>query len=475
MTAMTKTPANAIPLTTSEIHANLAAPMKALAQLQRALDVARPRTGLLRVDAALPYNPTRVVEGSMGHWSEVAEDWRLQIDFERLEDVTLGEEVGGLQALAVDPRDGAWTRGRGGLAYLPAAFGQAVSLLLTGVPRQRGTANVLHHDVGAPARCLGWEDLREKSPRRTPAVLRTYLHPTERLRTVRGVLSQRYPVGYFDDRQVMAIVGELARPDAYARVWRSPFETRGSVTVGPTTLAAEPVLSWRNSETGKARLGFFAGLRIVVLDEVVTLQQGAGLDVEQVATYEKQVTVAVTRTGTERNHTLPWSGWTEEDRRALANARMRASRNDAACRTLELQAAWAVALEDFPLASGTDHRRTLPNIEVLLDVLEELGRVDAKERDAVGKVMHDTKRLPQLGLGSAAYMAGVFAILARQATDLDAADEMNARAYEWIIDGWRGEGGGKFTRRARVDAAKTALAQGQKLACVLEAEKAVQP
>lgn len=450
-----KTPAGC-----SEVTHTIAAPMRALNQLQRALDVARSRTGLLSQDGALPYNPVRLVDGTMGSWEDVREEWGAQIEAERLEDVMLPAEVGGLQALAIDPRDGAWTRGGGGLAYLPSAFSQAISLMLQGVPRERGTAGVLHSGVTPPARSLAWEDLRERSPRRAAVIMRLFVHAETGVRTVRGVLSQRYPVGYFDDLQVMAVVDELAVPTSLARVWRTAYETRGSVSIGafgPQVVGAEPVLSWRNSEVGKARLGFFAGLRITVLDEVVTLPATSlGIDAESVATYERQVTVAATSAGAERNHTLPWVDWSEDERRALAVERMRTSRNVAVDGTLELQARWAAALVDFPLSSA-GARRDLPNVEVFLDLLEETGRVDSTEREAVGVIMRDEKRLPLLGLGSAAYMAGVYALLGRSAEDLDTADGWNAQAAAWLRDGWGNDGTGVAERSRLVRASKDLL------------------
>lgn len=484
------------------------APARAITQLQRALTKAAARPGLLTVagrpleDAALPYNPPGALS-VWSTWAEVAPTWQAAIHDDQLAEVMLPSP--GLDALAIDPRDGAWIRGGpGGLAYLPAAVQQAVALMLQGVPKERNVANVMHFECRPPARSLLWEDLREKSKRRKPARFRLYRHRETGLRTVRAVLSERYPVGFFDDAQLIPLLAEVADPALPARFTRGVFESRAQVVLGGVahrhllqqgqgnlrlpfacldgTHGARALLHVRNSETGDGRLGFWAGLRLDVLDEVVGVRRGGGIAAEDVATTERTVTVATAGGSTERNHTLPWARWTPEERKAEAERRIRESRDEAIRSTVLLAAAWTVALEDYRQGYAPEGGRDSMTVEVLLDLLEEgghLGALDAGEREKLRALMQDDKRLPRLSVGSAAYMAGAFALLARDAKTQEEADRWQEAAGRWVEEGWRGEGTGVQHRRlvmaettARLDALKKAAADAAEAAKKAAAKKA---
>lgn len=443
---------------TATVKHNGPAPTKALLQLQRALDVCRDRASFLPVDGALNLDPM----GAFSTWRDfgaVEASWLSAIATDELREVQVPE---GVTCLAIDPRDGALVRvgGGGGVAVLPHAMNQLVNIALHGEPRERNVANVLHHTVSPPARCLAWEDVRETSKRSKPTQLRLYRNAQHSVMALRAVLSERYPVGYFDDEQLLNVITEVVDVNAQASVVRGVFETRGRAVLDVGNLkgtGAVPVLNWRNSETGNARLGFWAGLRITVLDEVVQRRVGTdAFDVETV-TAEKTVEVAATQTRTERNHTLPWARISEGERRRIANERMRASRDRAIEHVLHLAAQWSVACEDFPRGFDSMAARSALTVEVLVDMLLEGGHIEAEQRDAVLAIMMNEKRLPLLGQGSAAYIAGVFACLGRAAKTMAEQDEAQAKAGEWVAEGWGGEGTGVTKRRLAREAVQAKL------------------
>lgn len=442
---------------TATVKHNGPAPTKALVQLQRALDVCRDRASFLPVDGALDLDPM----GAFATWRDfgaVEASWLSAIATDELREVKVPE---GVTSLAIDPRDGALVRvgGGGGVAVLPHASNQLVNLALHGEARERNVGNVLHHQLNPPARSLAWEDVREASKRSKPTQLRLYRNAQHSVMTLRAVLSERYPVGYFDDEQLVNVVAEVVDVNAQASVVRGVFETRGRAVLDVGSLkgtGAVPVLNWRNSETGNARLGFWAGLRITVLDEVVQRRVGTdAFDVETVT--EKTVEVAATQTRTERNHTLPWARISEGERRRIANERMRASRDRAIEHVLHLAAQWGVACEDFPRGFDSMAERSGLTVEVLVDMLLEGGHIEAEQRDAVLAIMMNEKRLPLLGQGSAAYIAGVFACLGRAAKTMAEQDEAQSKAGEWVAEGWAGEGTGVMKRRLAREAVQAKL------------------
>jgi hypothetical protein len=167
------------------------------------------------------------------------------------------------------------------------------------------------------------------------------------------------------------------------------------------------------------------------------------------------VTVGEVGTGTARNHTLPWVGWTQEERRVEANRRMRESRNEAIRDTARLAADWRAATQDFP--ADDEVTRNPETVEVLFDLLEErslLTDLAQEERELLRNIMNDAKRLPELGFGSAAYMAGAMAILATKVTsaDVERAAELRDLAGQWVSRGWNTLRGHALREEYRVQA-----------------------
>lgn len=438
-------------------------------QLDRVERVVKARlSGLLRaldgryIDGALDVNPPRTALVALAPWAQPSEghpvtartEWVDAIERDVLDDVRIED----LRSLCIDPRDGALIRegGRGGgLAVTPKAFGQAVNLMLDAGSRVRGVAGVLHHQLHPPARSVAFEDVRADGVQNKvkPALLRTYRHTETGLRTVRAVLSQKYPTNYFDDLQLLPHLDAVLEPTARARISRGVDETFGVATVKLDGVKhVEGALHWRNSETGAARLGFYAGLRITALDAIVSAPaRGVTVDVDDVtrATREVEVTVAHTSGSKAISHTLPWSGWTEEERQVEARRRITNALETGLLEVRRLAHLWNIALVDFPLHFAGSANRT-ETVDVLMDFLEEAGALgaDSKFRAPLAEVLANEERLRLLPFASAAHVAAAWAVIGRNCKTHDEQVEAQELGGLWVSEGWRGTGTGRDARSA---------------------------
>lgn len=382
-------------------------------------------------------------------FSTVRTTWLQQIAAERVNEVTSDAAVD-FRALRIDRRDGAMFRpGGGGAPYTEHALQQLLGLCTAGGTGFRSAASAL--GFGSPSvRSLLLMELQATAKRspldlvtvRTGFRVRQGVRPVgspERERVIRAIMTARSSGIHFDDYALQEVLGAVAAPTAAAFIARSQLgtETRGWVQVSDRREknGLECSVTFRNSETGQARLGFRASARIAALDAVVVAHRGVAV------VDERDVELSTSRGASERNHTLPTIATsdliaeykltnvrpgdklTEDHRASIAAQRMTASFTTASAAAFELSAQWDIALKTF--APGTESmfapagKTNLdPKVaaQVILDLCEENGMMLGEDRAALGAILIDDARLMQLPHGSAAHVAAAFACIAARGT-----------------------------------------------------------
>lgn len=428
-----------------------AAPAKVTPMFQAPATNAIPPASLFSIgrDAALPAGDPIAYSSTFEEWERTSYFWRRQIEDEALSDIivtqyrTPGSRPGCKMKLRmvdgalmlgkasgadmVDPGEGPW-------AYTPKAWSQLIALLLAEqADKPRGAAE--------PYRWL-WPSIREqvfahlvaRSKRKEgadyPIVLRTYLDVRFGLRAVRAAMSGRHAGTHFDDEAVADAIDRELSAAAPSWVRRTIDLTIGHAVFATTadTLGAEAVLTWRNSETSGASLGFGAACRIKALNAVVRDVRGEKL------TNTEIITIASTAGSTRRRHTLPRVGYTEAERRAEAQKRMRSDIAKASTSARALVAAWDEACRRFP--GGLPQQRPASaeqEAEIILDTIEShTPGFKAEDREALKKVIADTKQLAALPFLSAAHIAGAWAVLAARQTTIEETIRCQMEAGRWV-------------------------------------------
>jgi hypothetical protein len=267
-------------------------------------------------------------------------------------------------------------------------------------------------------------------------ILRTHIDPQTGLRALRAVVSGRHSGEHLDDAALAATLNERVAADAPAAVVRGIDETHGWAALAESYEEARAAVYWRNSETGGAQLGFFAGCYIECLD--VTLRR----TVEgQNTVMTRRVVIESTHGATRRNHTLPRASVTDDERARIARERMLQDFDRAAVSARALAASWREARQTFPAWASAPPRPEdrKASAAVVLDAIEEHSslRLEPEDREALARVVEDEHRLDSLPWCSAAYIAAAFALVARDADSIESAQRLQHLATEWVLRGWR--------------------------------------
>ena len=419
--------------------------------LQRVLRIqerTKHRTGLLhdrqynRINGLLPQpDPMGRLVASQS-WLDARAMWRAQIASEQLQDF----KVPDWRHLAIDPRDGAIVRGKGGLASTPHGMGQLYGLLLQkNREKPSGVWGVdsWHHPE---AFSLAFDDcvMRSKRPNEDEMVFRTFVDPITGERALRAAVSGRHSGHLLDDLAVIERLDRFLSDKLPAVYGRGINETHGYAYLaneGPLVAS----LHWRNSETGCARIGFTGGVVLRFLDSVVLQgRMGEGINPDDVDTITdtRAVTLVDERTRTARNHTVARKGQggrylTEAERQTIANERIDHDMALAVHTAGQMVEQWKLALEAFPDGMDAASAKAALPMEVLADLVEETRGLGKDDKPALLKLLTDEKRLAEIPHGSAAHIAAAFAVLAARSTSGDEARRLQTLAGDWLMQGWK--------------------------------------
>lgn len=397
-------------------------------------------------DAALPRQETVHYTDARKSWANARAEWQGAITAEQLLDIVLDHP----HELVMDPRDGAFTRGAGGLGYTPHGLSQFIGLMRAGI---RNEAQVeLAHETDT--RSLMWRDVVKysKRPKDEECIARTFVDPRfPGIRAVRAGVSGRHSLEAFDDANVIAVLDamdERSRDDNNAparrfndafvvRTWDKTHAHMSMAAVDGASLGFSIV----NSETGCSSLAFRGSVRITALD--------AQLLMPTAITREVAIEIASKAGGSRRRHTLPrvqgdGSELSKEQRNAIAAERIETDIETALAAAAILADRFLLAKLDInPMALQlAEAARTDESaIEVLKDLLLQQGMGIASDPGVtaeLARIMVDDTRLQTLPKGSAAFMAGAFAVLAKTGKrSWEAAEELMAMAGKLIMDGWK--------------------------------------
>lgn len=267
-------------------------------------------------------------------------------------------------------------------------------------------------------------------------LLRTFIDPRFGVRALRAVVSGRHSGIHFDDMALIAALQKTVAGSAPAYCSRTIDATSGYAVLEQRG-DARASLHWSNSETGCASLEFGAGCYITALDAVVRNGVTVRTDTGTIEQTSVRVTSAADRS--RRAHTLPRKDRTEAERSRIAQARMAADIAKATEASRALCLGWEVALQTFAAGwdrVGTTYSRSMAAI-VILDLVEEhTPRGKFTDRLALEKVLTDSDRLFALPFGSAAHIAGAYAVLASTQTDIDEARRLQDEAGRWVTEGF---------------------------------------
>lgn len=341
--------------------------------------------------------------------------WRTAIASEGLQD----HEVSDVRTLRMNPQDGSiGTPRSAGQAYTRHAFAQLWALV-----GQKHAPYVL--SMSTHARAIVFNDVMSTA-RRAAVVLRLTRHESvisgsrrannRQIWVVRGVVSKRHSLEYFDDSRLEQALGDYLQKErmehATMRLTRGTNETHGNIEfTGQHNRGLYRGLSYRNSEVGCVSISFYGSITIRALNDSVIEKD---VDEDEV---ERQSLVIDSGGGSSgrMRHTLP--AGSELERSALAKDRMTARMRAATVAAGELMSLWesAFAKNVLPMAD------TAYQVDdIYLDAIEErIGFADAEEREKFGTQLKDTSYAVNFVRGSVAHIVGVFAMLG-----------LSKRAYE---------------------------------------------
>lgn len=392
-------------------------------------------------DAAIPADSTIRFSSALQPWRTAREAWLAQITSEDLLDVqaiyyrtpTRSSPFG----WCLRATDGAFVRQNGAaLAYTPRAWTQLVTLFLQEVPDKPRSPAEAYRWLAPEVRQTVFEHLRDRSRRteheNSPMLLRTYLCE-QGVRALRAVVTGRHSGRCFDDEALALALEQVLPVTSKAWVHRTIDRTVGHATL-ESSETAQAVLHWSNSETGAASLAFGAGCWITALETIVR----AGKAIETTTDLEKPVTITTANGSSRRSHTLPRVGVTAAQRAKIARERMVDSIEKASAEARQLVADWHEALKAFPpgydglVLQVTDSGDVELYAEIMLDLIESRSRLKAEDREALKAIIKTNDRLKQLPLFSAAHIAGAWALLAKDTTDVDEAARLQLEAGRWV-------------------------------------------
>lgn len=424
-------------------------PFAAIATDLAKSDAVRPDT--FPIDAALSQRGPGTYATRRLPFVEVIRLWLACIIGERLTDVTIPNPF----ALGVDYRDGALTRGAGGLAYTPHAWSQLVSLFkVNRSPIPDGIASVdrWHSPI---ARHFGFEDIKRTSRRPREGeeiVLRTFRTSADgRYYTaLRAVVTGRHGLTDTDDSNVIRVLEGLEEQPIEGRVSRGWDKTYGSFVLDSGDSDVRLGFGFANSETGCGSIEFNGSILIRALDTEITLPSGER--------GEQMITIAAGNAGTRRRHTLPRydsrSGkrLTDGQRTAIAQDRIGTDVAKALDGARVLAQRWGLARADVlvdavrfaSIASADDSAVTLlwdffsdHGYSKLLESRGDEASAKAFLRE-LAKVIADDARLRSLPHGSAAHMAAAFALLATaKERTWEETRELQAISASFVMEGWK--------------------------------------
>ncbi len=342
-------------------------------------------------------------------FEQTMRDWLAAIANERNSDVVIDD----VRKLMMDCTDGALTTANGrGQAYTRHAYQQLYSLC-------GGKAATARLDDSNHARAIAFNDLMRNADRES-VVLRVSravdsLLSMRRLdgtapSFVRGVVSKRHSLEYFDDVYLCAalkgwLLGTGATSNATARVRRGVSETWGCIEFGGQTsgLPYWQGISWSNSEVGGSSLYFAGSLTVRALNDAVIEGRSS-------------VLIDSVKGETRLRHVLP--GGTSEYRAGVAKGRMQSAMREATKASLELAELWSKADSEMFLVSGFDpdpfkvDPARFEIDDVYIDAVEErVGFHTAAERQSFATVLKSGKALTNFKRGSVAHVVAAFALL----------------------------------------------------------------
>lgn len=404
-------------------------------------------------DAALPHGNPLQFSSSFEDWDRTKYFWQRQIDDEQLRDIVVPHyrtPTRGPSAMRLRGEDGALYLGkptgadfidanRGHWAYTPRAWAQMVALLIQEDPaKPRGAAEPFRWLWPAMRRDV-FEHLVRRSRRpegeHKPIVLRTFLDLRFGFRAVRAAVSGIHAGEFYDDAAVLQALDLVIHDQAAAWVTRTIDTTVGHAELGaPSTDGSarhvKAMLTWRNSETGAASLGFGAACRITVLDAIAREKSEFATDTTM------PVTVASAAGATRRSHTVPRANRTQDERRQIADDRMARDIAKASNSARRLADAWMMALTRFPGGSAAARPASAElEAEIILDLIESRTRgFKAADREVLKKIIADERQLKELPFLSAAHLAGAWALAAKRAEDPTETLRLQVEAGRWILE-----------------------------------------
>jgi hypothetical protein len=393
-------------------------------------------------DASLPADSAIKFSSKLEAWPAVRERWLAQITSEDLIDISMIYYRTPTRTSPVGwylrETDGAFVRRQNedAIAYTPRAWTQLVTLFLQEVPDKPRSPSEAYRWLAPEVRSTVFAHLRDRSRRaereEAPMLLRTFISE-QGVRALRAVVTGRHSGRCFDDEALSLALDQVLPVGSQAWVQRTIDRTVGHATL-ESSETASAVLYWSSSETGAASLAFGAGCRITALETLVR----TGKALETAVDLEKPVTITTANGSSRRSHTLPRVGVTAAQRAKIARERMLDSILKASAEAKQLVADWHLALKAFPpgyddlVLKVTDSADVELYAEIMLDLIESRSNLKADDREALKAIIKTNDQLKQLPLFSAAHIAGAWALLAKDQTDVDEAARLQLEAGRWI-------------------------------------------
>lgn len=423
--------------------------------------VTYPERKAFAFDALLPDEGTQPRMSAPLRLNTALAAWLTEIEREQCAD---HQETVAL--LGLSPVDGALTGDRNNYrtaahyAINEHAFGQLVNLLSQKLKGDKARVPYMPQNLGfySPrTRSQMFGELRDRTKREAPVILRTAMDYARGARYVRAAVTPRHGLTAFDDRNLILALGSLLPEYASLSFSRGPARTFATVRMNHPIATGcgtvDAAIHVRNSETCQSRLTFSAGLHIGVIDSTVDFEAS------EIA-HEMEIDISEIGESRRRNHTAP-ARFGREQHDATARARMKLDLlggvdvrfpegdrrhvvKGVVTIAKEMPAAWEAALSRFCTIAGFSEAvfvQADPAVrgEILLDAIEEHGGgfADTDDRKALAEVIKAEERLGRLPLGSAAHVAAAYAVCARVATSTVAAKRFSQLAGQWILNGWK--------------------------------------
>lgn len=382
-------------------------------------------------DALLRFQPDNTFSSLTTSWDETRTAWLARIEQDRCEDAELTywrtPTAYSATGLFLSPTDGGLSRGGGTSNITPHAWRQLVNLLNNSPTAPRSPADAFGW-LTPPIRAQAFAELRDRSTRKEGPgheLLMRFFNYQGR-RTLRAVVSARHSGIHFDDVALVKFLDETLTKSDATFVSRGVDFTHGYAVMGsqnsdgkPET-AARLALSFSNSETGAASLGFAGACHVRAIN----------------AQLRCTVDIVNAKGRTRRSHTLPRARRSEEERAAIGQERLTGDIAEALTASRALAQAWDAALTTYAPGWGPITGQPMNAAPVVLDIIEELtGFESAEERTALEAVL-TSGALDSLPTLTAAHVAGAFAVLASNSTSWSEAHRLQGIAARWVLKGF---------------------------------------